>query len=202
MKDPVSKRDFGIHTAFRIGICILGALAVLIIFTYNYQSETVSEYARADASVQSEVNYLQLQLSSLKERADAFGAVVTETGTSAEDLAKAVPDEYDLLSDPVGDLLKGYTMAETGTVAIVSDGVVLMTDDPRLTVGESLREQIGDDAYAAIDVAIAEGKMQPISCEKALLNASGAVEDGYLIAGQQGDYTVVIVEPESMVFRK
>lgn len=197
----MKNRDFGIRTAFRIGICILGVLAIVIIFTYNYQSETASEYARADASVQSEVNYLQLQLASLGERAEAFDTVVSDAGVPTEDLSKAHPEEYDLLSDPVGNLLEGYTMAETGTVAIVADDVVLMTDDPRLAVGSSLREQIGDEAYAAIDVAIAEGKMQPIICEAALRDSSGMTEEGYLIAGRQGDYTVVIVEPESMVFR-
>jgi anti-sigma regulatory factor (Ser/Thr protein kinase)/HAMP domain-containing protein len=197
----MNSRNFGIRAAFRIGMCILGLLALVIIFTYNYQSETASEYARADASVQSEVNYLRLQLASLSERAGAFDTIIADAGVAPEELAEAHPNEYDLLSDPVGDLLEGYTMAETGTVAIVADGKVLMTDDPRLTLGADLRGLIGDDAHAAVDVAIAEGRMQPISCEGALLPASGEPEDGYLIAGTQGPYTVVIVEPESMVFR-
>ena len=107
----MKNRDFGIHAAFRIGICILGVLAIVIIFTYNYQSETASEYARADASVQSEVNYLKLQLASLGERAEAFDTVISDAGRPAEDLSKAHPEEYDLLSDPVGNLLEGHTMA-------------------------------------------------------------------------------------------
>ena len=110
--------------------------------------------------------------------------------------------DYRLLADPVGDLLNGYTLAETGTVAIVADDIVVASDDERLPVGADVRASLGERAYGAIGESVESGEFLPIPLQGALApSSSGADTEGFLMAVRQGDYTAVIVEPSDMVYR-
>ena len=189
----------GIRFAFRIAISALAAIAFLAIISISYRNVTEGEFARANASVHSEVNYLCLQLQSLGIRSKAFDRVIDTLGATEQDLAAAQVEDVSLLSDPVGDVLQGYTLAETGTVLIASGDTVIASDDERVPVGGDLRELFGDDAYATITSALGAEEMQKIDLKNALADPKNRY--GYLLSGQQGEYTIVIVEPSSMVFR-
>ncbi|MBR1828669.1 MAG: SpoIIE family protein phosphatase, partial [Atopobiaceae bacterium] len=150
---------------------------------------------------------LCLQLQSLGERTEAFKQVVSSMGTDSQKVESVSPKEYRLLTDPVGDVLEGYTLSGTGTVAIVSDNVVVASDDERVPVGSDVRELLGEEVLAAVDASLQDNSMQVIPYkgvfdEPGGEGAYGAEDDeAYLLSGQQGDYTVMIIEPVSMVFR-
>ena len=188
-----------IRIEFRIAIGVLVAVAFLLTIGISYLRVRRSEFVRSSNSVHSEVNYLCLQLESLGARAEAFGRVVDALDPTAKNVASVDSRDLDLLSDPVGDVLRGYTLAETGTVVIAANGTVLSSDNESFPPGASLRELLGTNAYESIDAALASNEMQRIRLEGALSNTGE--REGYLMAGQQGDYTIVIVEPLSMVFR-
>ena len=128
-------------------------------------------------------------------------------GAGEQELRSQGPEGYKLLSDPIGDVLKGYTLAETGTVVVIADETIVASDDERLPVGSDARSLFGDEVFGAIGASLDTGQMQQIPYrgvfdESSGANAYGANDEGaYLLAGRQGPYTVAIVEPESMVFR-
>ena len=188
-----------IRVTFKIAISVVCTLAFFVIFIISFVRVTGDELTRASNSIKSEVNYLCLQLESLGIRAQAFERAANTLGATPEKLSAVNPQDLALLSNPVGDVLSGYTLAETGTVVIAQDGVVIASDDERIPVAGDLHELLGANAYAAVDASIADGQLRRIPLGSAL--APPSAREGYLLAGRQGDYTIVIVEPESMVFR-
>ena len=204
----VIKSDrIGIRGLFRIAILIVVVLAFAVIAAISYSNVTADERAKAEASIRSEVNYLCLQLESLGNRADAFNQITSSFGAKPQELESKDPEGYHLLSDPVGDVLKGYTLAETGTVAIVADGMVVASDDKRVPVGSNVKELLGDEADGAIDASLQSTQAQVIPYKGVFDEAGGegaygeGDDEAFLLASQQGDYTVMVIEPMSMVFR-
>ena len=200
-KEKIDIRSDGhsIRNMFRLAISVVCTLAFFVIFIISFVRVTGDELTRASNSIKSEVNYLCLQLESLAMRAEAYDRTAITLGATPEKLSAVNPQDLALLSDPVGDILSGYTLAETGTVVIAQDGIVIASDDERIPVSGDLRDLLGNDAYAAVDASIADGQLHRIPLGSALATPSD--KEGYLLAGLQGDYTIVIVEPESMVFR-
>ena len=205
--DSMRKSGIGIRGLFRIAILVVVAMAYFAMMYTSYLRVSADEEAKAEASVRSEVAYLCLQLQSLEDRVEAFRRVVGSTGANLQKLESDNPEEYRLLTSSVGEVLKGYTLAETGTVAIISDGVVVASDDARVPVGSDAREILGDELLAAIDASLQDDALQDIPFKGVFdePGGKGAYGDGddqaYLLAARQGDYTVMIIEPVSMVFR-
>ena len=155
-------KGFGIRGLFRIAILAVVASAYMAFVSVSYTNVTADEHKRAEASIRSEVNYLCLQLESLGKRADAFVQIADSKAIDPKELGPANSERYRLLSDHVGDVLAGYTLAETGTVAIIADGTVVATDDGRVPVGSDVKALLGDEVCNAIDVSLQEGQMQSI----------------------------------------
>ena len=195
----IRAEGLGIRAVFRVCIVVLAVAAFCAIVGVSYVRVTQDEFNRAGASVRSEVNYLCLQLESLDERSEAFKRVMSSASVPLEQIAEADPVDYRAFSDPVGDVLEGYTLAETGTVLIVRDDEIIASDDERIPVGAGLRESLGADIHTQVDAILADGELRSIPLQGALADSSDA--SGYLMAGEYGDCTVVIVEPASMVFR-
>lgn len=199
--------DIGMRGAFNISIFAVVTLAYLVTATLNYVSISVREWRRSEASVRSEVNYLCLQLENNATRAEAFARLAQSTGMVPRNMSDSDLSDYRMLSDPKGDVLRGYTMQETGTVALLSNGAVISTDDPRLQFGHTVDELLGSDVSAAINESLRTGEVQRIPYSGVLADPTEGVESSdvaqiaYLLAGQQGDYTVMIIEPSSMFYR-
>ena len=191
-----------IRTAFRLWVIVAAVIAFAVAATVSFVLIRVGERQRAEASMKSEVNYLCLQLESQGERADAFVRVVGE-----DDATHNRSEDYRLLSNRVGDVLDGYTMAETGTVAILQDGAILDTDDPRLIKGRQVSTLLGEDVAAAIEASLEAGEIRRIDYDGILATRDEvngqdyAVQEGYLIASRYEDFTVMIIEPESMFYK-
>lgn len=200
-------KGLGIRGLFRVAILIVVAIASLSIAIVSFTNVTNSEQKRAEASMRSEVNYLCLQLESLGKRAETFNQITSSAGIDPQELESRNPEGYNLLSDPVGDVLKGYTLAETGTVAIIAEGTVIASDDGRVPVGSDVRELLGDEVHDAIGKSLESGQLQLVPYNGVFDEAGGAGawgdNDGeaYLLAGQQDAYTVMVIEPVSMVYR-
>ena len=205
--EPLKERGLGIRGLFRVAILVVVVIASIALVAISFTNVTGAERARADASMQSEANYLCLQLESLGERADAFGRITDLAGADLQELQAKNPDAFGLLSDPIGDVLSGYTLAETGTVFISAGDTIMASDDGRVPVGSDIRELLGDEVCDAIGKSLESGDSQPIPYSGVFdePGAAGAYGDGdddaYLLAKQQGSYTVAIIEPSSMVFR-
>ena len=203
----MKSNGLGIRGLFRVAILIVVVVSSIAFATVSYSNVTKEEQEKAEASIRSEINYLCLQLESLGDRADAFNKIASSVGIDPQELESKNPESYRLLSDPVGHVLVGYTLAETGTVFIVSDGVVVASDDERVSVGSNVKERLGDEVIGAIDTSLREDQLQTVPYLDLFEDAEEAGssseldEEAYLLAGQQGDYTVAIIEPMSMVFR-
>ena len=199
--------DIGVREAFRMTIFVVVLLAFLITITISYVTVTLGELESANAAIKSEVNYICLQLESTKQRAAAFEKIGAATGHSLDEVKTLTPDAYEILDDSVGSVLEGYTMEQTGTVAIIDDGCIIVTDDSRLPVGSDVRELLGDEIWKAIEQSVQSGEVQRIIYSGVLTSGDNAggydntMQVAYLLAGQQGDHIVMIIEPSSMVFR-
>ena len=197
----------GIRGLFRVSILCIVAIAFIVLASISYTNISADERAKAEASVRSEVNYLCLQLESLGNRADTFGQMLDSAQVDPQALESKNPEGYQLLSDPVGDVLSGYTLAETGTVFIVANGTVIASDDERVPDGSDARDLLGDEVCDAIDTSLQSGEMQTIPFKGVFDEAGGPGSYGdnedaaYLLSGKQGDYTVVVIEPMDMVYR-
>jgi len=205
--EPLKARGLGIRGLFRVAILVVVAIASIALVTISFTNVTSAERTRAEASMLSEANYLCLQLESLGKRADAFGRIADSTESDSQALRAKNPDEYDLLSDPIGDVLSGYTLAETGTVFISADDTVVSSDDARVPAGADIRALLGDEVHGAIGESLKSGGLQLIPYNGVFDEPGGEGaygsrdEDAYLLAKQQSGYTVAIIEPTSMVFR-
>ena len=197
----------GIRGLFRVAIIVVVVFASLGLASISFRNITADERAEAEASIRSEVNYLCLQLESLGSRADAFNQIADSVGVEPQKLESENLESYRFLSDPVGDVLSGYTLAETGTVVIIADGVVVATDDKRVPVGGDARKLLGDEVCSAVDASLQSGQMQLIPYTGVFDEPGGPGSYGdnddkaYMLAGRQGDHTIVIIEPMSRVFR-
>lgn len=197
-----------IRGLFRIAIITLVGLAFLALLGISYLNITADEQTKAESSIRSEINYLCLQLESLGNRVDAFNKIATSEGVEPQNLEPKALEIYQLLSDPIGNVLSGYTLAETGTVFIISDDAVIASDDARVPVGSNVRELLGDEVHDALDASLQSGQMMPIPFTGVFDTSGGPGSYGekddkaFLLAGQQGDYTIAIIEPMSMVFRE
>ena len=191
-----------IRDAFRLWVIVAAVIAFVIAATVSFILISINERKSAEASMASEVNYLCLQLERQGERADAFERVVGDEAT------KNRSEDYRLLSSRVGEVLEGYTMAETGTVCILRDGAIVDTDDPRLSKGRQVSTLLGEDIAAAVDASVATGEIQRIDYDGILATRDEvngqdyAAQDGYLIARVYDDLTVMIIEPEFMFFKE
>ena len=205
--DRIDYKGLGIRGVFRVAILIVAALAYVTFASISFTNITSDAQARAEASMRSEVNYLCLQLDSLGNRADSFNRLLESLGANAQEAESADVAAYKLLSDPIGDVLSGYTLAETGTVAIITDDVVVSSDDKRVPIGNNVRELLGDEVCDAIGASLQDGQMQLIPYCGVFDTPGGTGawgdndDEAYVLAGQQGDYTVMVIEPMSMVFR-
>ena len=205
--DPAMTKGLGMRGLFRIAIIVSVLSAFIILVSISYTNVSADERERAEASIRSEANYLCLQLESLGNRTAAFEQIAESLGASQQELESSSPESYRLLSDPVGDILTGYTLSETGTVAIVSGNTVIATDDRRVPVGSDVQKLLGSEICAAIETSLQSGEVQSIPYngvfdEAGDEGAYGSNDDeAYLLAKQQGDYAVMIIEPTSMVFR-
>ena len=188
----------GIRYVYRITTVVLAVVAFFTFVVISYVRITSIELTQASAAVRTEVNYLRLQLESYSKRADAFARCMDSVGVTQEQMEQKNPQDFALFTDPIGDVLEGYTLGQTGTVVIANGDVLEASDDERLPVGGSLQELLGEGAMVAVRESIVSHTMQHINLDSALSNAG--CRYGYLMAGEQGDYTIVIVESENMVF--
>ena len=199
--------DIGIRDLFRISIFCVALFVFAVMAAVSYVTFTITEYAKSEASVRSEVNYLCLQLRSLDRRATAFERIAKLVNLDPDNLTWQEREDYDLLVDATGEVLTGYTMEETGTVAIITNDTILMTDDKRLPVGSNVTKLLGKDIVAAIEASTSTSKMQRIIYDGVLATKEriggrdNSTQLGYLLSARFGDYTIMIIEPSSMVFR-
>ena len=205
--DNIKADGLGIRSLFRIAIIVYVLVAYLILSAISFSNVSADARARSEASMKSEANYLCLQLESLGNRADTFKKIASSLGADPKKLEAEDPEGYNLLSNPIGDVLSGYTLAETGTVALIVDDEVIASDDTRVPVGSKAQELLGDEVYSAIAASIQDGKMQPVPYRGVFDEPDGAAPYGaeddaaYLMAGQQGEVVIMIIEPESMVYK-
>ena len=203
----MKRNGLGIRTLFRAAILFFVVLADIAFMAVSHMNVTSRELARAEKSIGTEVNYLCLQLESLGERADLFTEIMRSEGIDPQALKPGDMQGYQLLSSPIGDVLKGYTLAETGTVFLVADGAIIASDDARVPVGSDVRELLGDEVLVAIDASIQSKELQNVPFRGVFDEPGGEGafgdrdDEAYLLAGRQGDHTVVVIEPTSMVFR-
>lgn len=198
----------GTRELFR-GIIIAAVIfASLSVVAVTFVTVTHDERASAEASMRSEINYLCLQLESLGNHVDAFNQLASATGLEPQELGPESLESHRLLSDPIGNVLSGYTLAETGTVVIIADGTVMASDDARVPVGSDVRELLGDEVHVAIDASLRNDQFLTVPYRGVFDEPGGAGsygdgdDEAILIARQQGDYTVMIMEPMSMVLKK
>ncbi len=180
----------------------VATLAFLIVAIISYRAIGAGEFAKAQDSIRSEVNYLCLQLETIDKRVDDLSGYVADAGGEPEDLAEQYPELFKDFFDPASALLDGYTQEESGTVAVMEDGVVLASDDLMLPVGGDVREILGDDAYSAIEESARTDEFQRIYNEGATAgNAKPVKGTAYLLARDQGKRTVFIIESANMIYR-
>lgn len=197
----------GIRGLFRIAILIVVAIAFITLASLSYTNVSSDEKKEAEASIRSETNYLCLQLESIGNRASAFTRVADQMGVDPEELDNESLRVYRLLTDPVGDILMGYTLVETGTVLIIENGQVVASDDQRVPVGSDVEALLGDEVHAAIGSSIQNDETEAIPYigvfdEPAVEGAYGDGDDeAILFAERQNDYTVAVIQPMSMVMK-
>lgn len=202
----MSYSDFGIRWLFRIAIFAVVLIAYLFFMRLSYSNVTTIEQELTEGSMRSEANYLCLQLESLGNRVNAFDQIVESSGTTLQDLESSNPEGYQLLSDPVGDILSGYTLEETGIVFITANGTVVASDSEQVPAGSDVRGTLGDVMCDAIEKSVETGQMQTVPYRSVFGETSNSVlygddGEGFLLTTQQGSFDVTIIKPVGLAFK-
>ena len=201
----MSLRKFSFRGLLKISLIITALIVLLVFVSISNIHVMNNDLSRAEASMRDELTYLSIQLESNQKRAEAFETLDSSSGVMPQKIEAANPEIYRLLTDPIGDIMSGYNLSETGTVVIAADDVIVASDDPRLPVGSSLKQLLGDDLCKAIDTSIQTDRMQAIAYDGVFATSSTEARESidgkaYLYAIKQGNYIIFEIEPSGMVF--
>ena len=192
-------REMGIRQAFSAFIIGGMVLAYLLTVAWSFVSATMDNLEATRKAMSSETNYLCLQLSSNEELADALFNSAPESVVETAMVATGAT---------ISRVLNGYTLEQSGTVMLLFDNYVITSDDDRIPLGESLTEIFTNDTIDAIHRAARNQSMERIIYDGVLTlplpnqKDSQGIQLGYLCAKNMDEWTVVLIQPSSMVFRE
>jgi len=186
-----------------VAVAFMGAAAL------GFVAVTETERVACETDLKEEVDYLCNQLATADERADSVINIIDKReaalGTySAEDLAQLA----EALS--VDSLMDGYLVESDGLVVITAyDNFVLLSDSPEIERYADMETLFDRDFLSAIDESLKTGRMQRFVFDGiGVVNMSiEEIREGefdseiaYLYSATQGNYTVTLMRPSSMVF--
>ena len=197
--------NLGVRQMLVASIYVGVAVASMTTVTVSFVAVTLSELQSMEELSRSEANYICLQLKYMSERAQTFERLVASGELGGRRAISA--EDYRLLSDPVGNVLEGYTMEQMSTVMIVSDNHGLITEDKRLSTWSSVRALFGDEVEEAVRKSVDTADIQRIIYNDKSMSKDAAkgyvrgTQIAYLLARRQGNQTVVLIEPSNVVFK-
>ena len=203
-KVAAHRGTYHLNTTFRAWLFAGLALAFLLTSAITFAVITEQEKNDAFELLDSETSYLCKQIAHTDRRAAELDGILAAYDIDVQTAdAAQLAGIADIRSND--GLLEGYTKEVDGTVAVIVDNLILITDDGNLEVGQPVADQLGNSIVLAIEQSIASGELQPV-----LFDPTGrwrqddidtiTMQIAYLLAKEQSDRTVMMILPTSMVF--
>ena len=215
--------NVGLRGMFAMRLAVVVTVAFMISAGAGFVAITQGEIASASRSMNSEVDYLDKQLTAAESRSESLGDYLDKQQVNLDEMGE---DAFDSLVNSItfDTLLDGYTKENDGTILVLlsdsdvtDDGqiadngrlVVAMSDDDDFGIEKRLDEIVDDEFIEAVERSIATGEMRRVVYDETdgksiseIAEEGGTVnsEIVYLLAKENGPYTIMIMQPASMVF--
>ena len=210
---------FASWLAVVVMLLYMGAVAVSVVAISDDELKT------AEIGIIAETNYLCKQLSARAYYGGKFERFVSESNLTAEqEDTSAFYNLQEYFYNAF--ILNGYTMAEDGTIILVSDDLVMESDDPRFPTYINYYEEVCRDMVEGTKRSLESGRLERFvfdgteqrlllasyNPEQELANYEVELPEISFVYAQQIElasyyhgkvtYTVVIMQPSSMVFAR
>ena len=197
----------GVRMMFRGWLLLVVAVAFMATAGAGYAVVTVQEEQAASELMESEAVYLCNQIQANEVRLEAFARFVgkglqTRDGVSMDDSIR----EYVEGPLSLDGLLDGYEEDFDGMVVVFKGETVLLSDSAEFEVGGTMVDYFSEGSKEYFtDMAQSRRLVQTVftsydGADATVSEEALSMQVAYMRAAQTGDYTVVIIQPSSMVF--
>ncbi|MBQ9001027.1 MAG: hypothetical protein IJ087_04160, partial [Eggerthellaceae bacterium] len=160
-KVRANRGALGLRTVFGAWLGVTVALAFMVMSAVSFAVTTVDEVWDAQLNMGSDASYILEQLDETGERSKMFDAFAAKTGFDMDALED---EDYENLMGAISsnDLLSGYAVADHGTMVVLYDGEIFMSNDAGVESGITADEAFGEDEREAIEKSIQDGYVQRV----------------------------------------
>ena len=194
--------------SFQSWLFIVVLICFMSIAAISYVTITAQTEAETDDDLQSEVEYLENQLTDMMERRQDLRDLL-ETDSNYASLSQEEIDDAVSQVSTIEHILDGYTREIDGIVVIFENDVIVLSDAEDIyPVGVSLTDIWGIFGNENMDEYVEEDDLLlleidlPYGVKESPIEALSPDGDRLAFArvGAVGDYTILIMQPAPMVF--
>ena len=216
------RENAGLRSIFGAWLAAVVFIAFMIISTAGFVEITGAAITNAAKNMDSEISYLLGQLERSDKRNQTFVEIFQKAGGDLNTLDEANIDKL-LDASQMESVLSGYSEDVDGIVLITSEEYILVTDSDSFRDAVMLSDIGDEETVEAIQESKSSGSIQRVVYSKEIKTREQNVESdekegkaneqdaefdvidipteiGYLRAQERGGYTVIIVQPSSMIF--
>lgn len=202
------RAEAGLRSIFGAWLAAVVFIAFMIISTAGFAVITGAALTTTANNMERGCDYLLSQVESSDNRSGIFVEAFKNAGGDFTALDDASLERL-LSAFESESILSGYTEETDGIVFITAADRVYLTDSKAYSDIESLEDGFDEEVIEAIDRSKSTGSLQRVVYSKEMdYNENDPnsekiaipTELGYLMAKERGYYTVIMIQPSSMVF--
>ena len=219
--DQATKDNRSLRTTFQLWLIM--AIVFVFAFASGIGFTVITELSKIQASdnMESEIKYIEGQLQIFEERTNALESTLEHDAQTDQSIDES--EANDLRSAfSIDSILQGYDKDSDGTILIIKNETIVASDNAAFKEGVSFDEVFrkGAITYGSSSVFDKRGLVQVTLDESALVFDVDANDDGttdrdelesllerrismqvaFALADEWGEYVVMVVEPDTMVF--
>ena len=202
MRPPVQR---SMRVAFRGWLFLIVLVVFMVTAGAGYYVVTIQEEQAANERMQSELVYLCNQIEEHEHRIEAFSELLDQ---AAQEQGGGI-DNASLnrfrQSLSLDNLLEGYSEEYDGMVAVLRNGMVILSDTEEIPYGAHIDSMFGIGILETFSAAAESNQMLKFATTTDEVDEAGdekviSLQSTYLCVAKTGEYYVMIMQPASMVF--
>ena len=198
---PYNERH--LQKTFRLWLLLVVSLGFMLVSTVSFVVVTEQELAANEANMRGNLTYISDQLKANVRRGDMLGGMASRLSDKLTDAE--VKEFENAYSDQT--ILEGFAEQSYGTVVVCtgssSEDVIVASNSSRFEIGHMLGDALDTDTLSTMAYALRTNTLQRMVFDSIDAENSSRIavaEVNYLMAKDDGDYTIMIMRPSSMVF--
>ncbi len=197
--------EIGLRTLFCAWLIDIVSIVFMLSTAVCFLGSTAYEFSTRAQSSRSEIAYIFGQINAVADRNEKLLNLFRAKRWDLEKLTKAEGTEFDDLINPLGNILSGYTLAETGYVAIIQDGRIIMSNDGFLPTNSPIEGVLETDGMRALNSSVQTGEVERTLFDSPMLEGEsgwtpGNTQIAFLLAEEHDGITVMILQTSDKTF--